>query len=279
MTPDQAKEILSAARPGAAGDACPPGTQAARDLAAADPALRDWAEDQSAFDRHFSKALRSVEVPADLKASLLAAAAEARAHDPGDDDLVGIGAAVAPPGRVVRGPWLSTRAGWLAAVATLLIGFSLWVLIYKPDIARPQHFADLRHDLAESAKDGLGPLKLISTNPVEISDYFRSKEGAVVPCDRLPGQLPGLEKIGCKVFDWNQHQVSLVCVRKGGGDAESPGSEVVHIFAIDCTALVDPPESVSELDVDGMKTAAWCQDGVVYIIIGNAPGVEVNDVL
>ena len=70
---DQAKLLLSAYRPGGA-DATDPAFAEALAQAGRDPQLRAWLEESQRFDEAIAGKLRSVEVPANLRATILAGA-------------------------------------------------------------------------------------------------------------------------------------------------------------------------------------------------------------
>ena len=74
---DEARLIFSAYRP-KGQDADDPTFAAALEAAKHDPALTQWLAEQQAFDHAMAGHLRAVEIPADLRARILAGAALSR---------------------------------------------------------------------------------------------------------------------------------------------------------------------------------------------------------
>ena len=74
---DEARLLFSAYRPGGK-DADDPTFAAALEAAKSDPALAQWLAEQQAFDEAVAGHLRTVEIPADLRARILAGAALSR---------------------------------------------------------------------------------------------------------------------------------------------------------------------------------------------------------
>ena len=74
---DEARLLFSAYRPGGK-DADDPTFAAALEAAKNDPALAQWLAEQQAFDHAVAGHLRAVEIPADLRARILAGAAVSR---------------------------------------------------------------------------------------------------------------------------------------------------------------------------------------------------------
>ena len=74
---DEARLLFSGYRPGGK-DADDPLFAAAIEAAKNDPALAQWLAEQQAFDETVAGHLRAVEIPADLRARILAGAAASR---------------------------------------------------------------------------------------------------------------------------------------------------------------------------------------------------------
>src|SRR4030095_5212603 len=106
---EQARLLLSAYRPGGS-DAKDPAFAEALALAQRDPQLRAWLEDSQHFDRAISERLRSLDVPPDLRATILAG------------------------GRLSRPPrWWQSRRLWAIAAMFALAATATWFWWPRPE--------------------------------------------------------------------------------------------------------------------------------------------------
>ncbi|MDP1579760.1 MAG: hypothetical protein Q8M02_05745 [Candidatus Didemnitutus sp.] len=179
-----AQQLLRIFRP-TGGDAHDPCFAQALNLARHDAQLREWLNNQRRTDRAISQALRSIPVPPDLRATILAGA---RAGHP------------------TRAIWWR-RAAWPVA-AGLILGLSLsvaWSTLRRPSGPAPVSLAEAAHQLSQHQLS----LGLMSGDVARIRSWLAARS-APMP-DNLPSRLAGLMLLGCQEWDTPQGKVSLLC--------------------------------------------------------------------
>src|SRR5687767_3141877 len=122
MTNQEAKFILQAYRHNGA-DATDPQFAAALEQARRDPELAKWFEEERVFDGVISAKVKTVPVPRDLKANILASR------------------------KVIEPASFSPRRTWMAAAAVFFVLLGISALMFWK-AADPQ-FATFRNDMAE----------------------------------------------------------------------------------------------------------------------------------
>ena len=237
---DEARLLFSAYRPGGQ-DADDPTFAAAIEAAKNDPALAQWLAEQQAFDQAVAGHLRAVDVPADLRAKILAAAALSR-----------------PRSRRGAQRWWA-----LAAALALLAGLAaFWV--EKAD------------GLADWQRDGLAVLANIEADRATLDFENRDaavltawlRERAVPQPAALPARLAGLPTFGCKSIAWDGHKISLICFDLGDGVN-------VHLFTTDRAGLAHlPPDGPPRLTRKGVWTVALWNDGDKTFMLATDKGAE-----
>ena len=235
---DEARLLFSAYRPGGK-DADDPIFAAAIEAAKNDPALAQWLAEQQAFDQAVAGHLRAVEIPADLRAKILAGAAASRR----------------------RAWWAGPRVWALAAALALFAGIAvLW-----PGEA---------DGLADWQKHGLAvlgeivaarePFDLQHRDAAALSAWLR--ERAVPQAVALPAPLDGKPTLGCKTIAWDGHKMSLVCFDLGGG-------VIVHLFTTDRAGLAHvPPDGPAHFARDGAWTVAMWNEGGKTLMLATDKG-------
>jgi hypothetical protein len=230
-----AKRTLLAYRPDSV-DRDDPEVAEALDLAQRDPALQAWLERHEAFQNTVRSELRSLPVPADLKARILS-------RSPA-------------PNKVVRLDW--HRPAWLLAAACVTLALvlsALWIQRPRED----ETFAGFRSrmvgfSLREYRMD------ILTSNPGQVRDYLR-QHGA--PADYV--LTPGLQTtpvMGGARLSWQGHPVSMVCFSL----AEK---QILYMFVVDETAVrggKSPGGSPVLQSTKGLMTASWSQAGKIYLI-------------
>lgn len=245
MNRDEAKFILRACPPG--GEPTDdPQLREALEMMERDPVLAGWFAQEQALDSRLSGKLRTFPVPPNLKGQLLAARK------------------VMPP----RAWW--QRREWMAAAACVLLVAALAVLLLRS--AGKAQFAEFRGYVADTTAD-LDHLDVASHDLTELRQWLQNR-GA--PSDFvLPASLSGRPSIGCRIFEWQGRQVSLVCFRMGEGHE-------VHLFVIDGARLRNAPAGTipqfARMD-HGISTAAWSNDRSVYVLATNAGEEELKRLL
>jgi hypothetical protein len=85
------------------------------------------------------------------------------------------------------------------------------------------------------------------------------------PTGGLPPGMSALTAVGCQKFVVQGHNVSLICFVLAGG-------RLVHLFAVDQTALSDPPGLTAPefKQVQGWSTASWSDGRMSYLLATQA---------
>jgi hypothetical protein len=234
---EDSKLILSAYRP-SGQDVNDPAFSEALANVANDPALAEWFGDQQAFDRAIAQKLAEVPVPAALR------------------DRIRAGASASRPRRWWRIPQL-----WMAAAAFTVLA------VVASLMSRPQG----RTELAAWQKHALSVLDQLEHGETGF-DQRGSESGQLVAWLRersapaptaIPAKLSTHGTYGCKTWQWDGHQISLMCFNAGkkGG---------VHLFTTDRGALASaPPEGKPAFARHGpWFVASWSKDQNAYMLAG-----------
>ena len=198
---------------------------------AQDAALANHLAARTEFDEKVSTAL-SMSVPADLRASILQAAAPRT-------------------GRVVR--WLVPAL--LSAAACVVIG---WALLWPVRDDMPEWQAV---SLAEIARVEYG-LALVDHHSEDLSVIKTSlaEDQSPVP-QRLPDGLKSLPVLACKCIQVNGRRASMICFNLEDG-AEA------HLIVMDNTGMVElPPEQVPQfLQSKNWSMASWSDGSQSFLL-------------
>ena len=230
-----------------------PEFSSALDAAAGDPDLGRWLSEQQAFDVFFRKKLSGTAAPDGLLDRLTMNPVEAKFESSGNRGA-----------RFLSFPLLKRMA---AAAALLLIGIIVAGLVNPPATASVE---DFRGAMAARAVQG-------DVTPADKSPQLRALlqrlDSQNAPVYRkFPECLEDREGVGCKVFEWGKHTVSLICFKKATG-------EVVHLFMIKREAIDGAnPDTVFEVATrHGLETRGWADSDNVYVLVAGAKGVTVSD--
>ncbi len=237
---DEARLIFSAYRPNDQ-DASDPTFAPAIAAAKSDPALAQWLEEQQEFDRTVAGHLRSVVVPADLRAKILAGAQAGRP----------------------RSWWTQSRWWALAAVVLILAGVAaLW--------------SGKTDGLADWQRHGLAVLDSLEADRVQFD--FEHRDAAALTAwlgargvprpAAFPAPLAGRPTYGCKTIAWDGHKMSLICFDLGGGAS-------VHLFTTDRAGLAQvPPDGPARFVREGAWTVALWNEGDQTLMLASDQGEE-----
>ena len=248
MNRAEAKLILEVSRPGdeAAAD---PQMVAALALAQADPELGAWLARERTWDAAIRRELRSVPVPADLKASLLA------------------GAKVVPlpvgESRPSFSAWLTPLVWAMAAAVILFLGLVSY---------RSLNPAGQNHQLADFTRDMIAASPTDSHHvDMENADFSKVKswltEHHALADISLPpaiAQAPAL--MGCRILSWHGQPVSMLCFMMSG-------SHHVDLFVTPAASIADAPALGQPVyaSVNQNATAGWRVGDNVYVLAGPVP--------
>ena len=232
MTTTQAKDILLLYRPGTA-DAEDPQVVAAIALARRDPELARWFEQHCAFQNAMRTKLRQIEVPAHLKAALLAQQ------------------------NIVRPPIWWQRPAWLSAAAAVVLFLGVAAIWLKP--ANPNRFANFQARMVSTAVREYR-MDLV-TNDMRQLRQFIAGRGAPSGYQLTKG-LEKLQLTGGGCLQWRSHPVAMVCFNRGD-------DQMLFLFVMKRSALKDPPSETPEVSkVTELQTVSWTQGEYTYVLAG-----------
>lgn len=287
MDKEKAKFVLQSFRPDGA-DAQDPEFAAALALAAEDRGLGDWLARERAQDAGFAAALSEVEIPEDLRESILGVLSGSVESEwtAMDEEFVGALAGVrAPEGlrdqilaamEVERGGAKAApkrTMGWLqyASVAAAVV-LGAWLAFQVPgsDPSSDGRLAALTPVAME--REAVSQLKqsfqLERENPNHAELFaFLAANDLPVPKELPPG-LRGAPAVGCRVMHLDGHKASLVCFKM-------KESGTVHLVVVDLAevtgdfgALDEAKKKCSRCPKSGWSSARWADNENAFMLLG-----------
>ncbi len=236
MTSAEAKQILLLHRPGADYSSDPQLVEALG-LTKSDPELQRWFADHCAFQKAMREKFRQIEVPANLKASLLARAEAER--------------------KIIRPAIWWQHPAWLtaAAAAVLIVGFVVW----RSQPSVPDRFANYEARMVSGA---LREYQMsIRTNNLQAVRQKLAAEGAPANYS-IPAGLQSLTLTGGGTLHWRDNPVAMVCYDRGD-------KEMLFLFVMNRSAVKDPPPETPKTGMVGeLFTASWSQGDNIYFLAG-----------
>jgi hypothetical protein len=251
MKNEEAKQILSAYRPGG-DDAADPAFEEALEQARRDPELAAWFKEERRRDGEWVRFFQSIPVPEEGKQALLGLA------------------------RVETAP--KKRPFWLwsvgvAAGLALCIGVIGLLIPYLPPST----------DLAFDGERSVGVPELLQlAHARQPFDYRGSSvpelrawlvgRGAPAP-EALPEAWGALSPLGCRVFtdEWG-HSISLLCLEKNG--------QIVHLFVAEGRARQALAMAEKEwINHSGWNAYCWSDEDRAYVILSPAPADELDELV
>jgi hypothetical protein len=241
MDSQQAREILSAYRPGRGEETDP---QIAEALAQArrDPELGRWLEQQHEFDAVIAAKLQQVPVPVGLKTRILAEQ------------------------KIIRPQIRWFQPAYLAAAAVVVIAATGALLGMRWYEQRP--FNDYREHMVAFVSRKYR-MNVESKDLEKLRETFAARGW---PSDYVvPRSLQSLPLLGGMIIEWKSHKVSLICWGVEGDDSKS-----AWLFITDPAGLpwVPGPAVPATGRVDGFRTKSWTKDGRLYVMAGPAGTVS-----
>jgi len=231
----EAKFVLNAYRPGGQ-DAKDPRFAEALEQVRRDPVLERWFVDSIAFDTAMTEKLRAIEVPPDLRESILA------------------GVKVSRPLR-----WSRPFIKWAIAAAVILttvVGSVIW---YSGRPVRLAGWQSAALDVISSLVKNESSFDAQSRNTADLLAWLRANHAPAA--QKLPDNLGKLESVGCKTFSWNGIPVSVICFTR-------PDGGLVHLVSANVpTSSARPPKTAPELVRQGeWATATWHEGDTTYML-------------
>ncbi|HZT23762.1 MAG TPA: hypothetical protein VFB55_12725, partial [Verrucomicrobiae bacterium] len=224
MNHEQAKEILSAYRPGT-DDERDSVFAEALELVKCDPELAAWFKDREAFDAAVRHRLEAVRIAPEL--------------------LDEIRAGVSRRYRAVyrRREFLTALAACLVLLLTLV---GVWW--YRQSQRPTTQFVACRRDMVQFLQE-------FPRLDLETENLAQARQWLVDTHHLQDVQFPtGLERfptIGCRTIEWHGQSLALVCFVADG--------EIVHFIVIPRNSIPDGPQTSEPqfARVNGTTTAAW----------------------
>jgi anti-sigma factor RsiW len=203
----------------------------AEKMAAADPELARWWQEDQELDRAIAVALAETPVPSDLRAKLISNTV---------------------PLFVAKRSW--RRPAFLAAAAIVALAalFGLWRGPFKPAPSVADYRAEMVNFLAQEWTLGLKSKDLAQIH------NFLAESGAPSQFE-IPVRLRELEPIGCRKLQFHGQDVALVCFRRQSG-------KEAHLFVIKRGAVRGLPIQPQFAPEDGWMTAAWTTGDHGYLL-------------
>ena len=259
-------QILESYRPGE-GLESDPEVREALHRATADPQLAEIRQASEAFDAAFAAKIRAVQVPSDLKASILEAAraqgsAPHEASPRMEDENTFI-------------KWIHPVFLGAAAAIIILLALSFTYLIQpggnQGEIERLMEENRLMAT-ADQLYRSLNP-SFRSNQPSEVIAHLRN-HGGVLPAG-LAGSLVPEESFACDVIDINGQSVSVLCFK--GPD----GSKSMHLFTFPRSAFPEVEVSPNPRihSSDGSCCATWIEDDHIHVLYSDKGEENLRQVL
>ncbi|WPJ94235.1 hypothetical protein SH580_12400 [Coraliomargarita algicola] len=270
MNREEAKQLLELCRPGNTDDRQDPVLAEAFALLENDPELKDWFDEQQAIDARISESICAVEVPVDLKASILAGMRlhQAHASDTASDVASDASIPFEPSAREdfpqdtsntpqARAWWQSPWAG-IAALFVVMMA-----IMNVPKSSQPTE---------QAAVAGLPPVIQFLSN--EIDSLRRSQfEHRDVQAEKLqtflaskhspspqaiPDCLEKLPTIGCITYEYEGAKFSMICFK---------GGQTYHLITADKATYPDAlPLEPEVFQCSGKAFKIWVDGEQVKIL-------------
>lgn len=243
MTILEARAILSLYRP-QSEDEDDPFFAEALHLARQDKELAKWFADEISFDEIIAGKLAEQEVPARLRATLLASV-EARPR--------------------FQWNWFSAL-GLAAATAAVTLLVSLG---FHQPAGKESHLVDNYRTEMVGFVD-LPPTLAVETNDLQKVSHWLAENTGTTPINFPSGarQLPAL---GCRALTYHGYQVGLTCFQRKNG-------QLVHLLVVNRAAFgqAELPAERQFAKVGEWATATWSEGDKVYLLAtkGDRPQLE-----
>ena len=246
MNREEAQSVLRAYRP-SGEDAADPQFQEALALVRSDAELARWFADEQTLDAAIAEKIHDFPPPPHLTSQLLLAR------------------------KVIRPrPWWHKPA-WAAAAASvaLLIAAITFLLLLQRNSER--QLASFRNTMIEAHLDKSNHLAVTGLDTKELKQWLIQHRGD--PAFVLPAGLGEKGFKGCKVLDWQGHEVTLLCLKFGANHVDI---FVINEADLPRTFLRTAPAFASGR---GMTTATWRREGKIYFLAGDVPESDLKRLL
>ncbi len=242
MNRDEVKQILLAYRPGTA-DADDPEIAEALALARTDPDLEQWLEEHCARQNALREKIRQIPIYPALKEQIISEQAAKERAASRREKIVGV-----------------------AAVAVILISLLVVGVVFMPHSTKerpiPNTLASYQNQMINAA---LNPYYMQTlTNSADVQSFLAKNQA---PSDyALPAGLQKMAVTGCAIESWQNSRAAMICFRTGKPLAPGRQSDL-WLFVINSSVIPDAPATTPQyVTVNGVMTAAWTQNGKLYLL-------------
>ena len=269
MTRDEAKERLQLCRPGNEGDRHAPELAEAVAMLEYDAELRQWFEDQQAFDARIAEALAEIVPPADLKERILRESRPPTAR-PMKDAAPSTGHN-APGSAHPSAQSSSHPSRWRKAWPILAVAAAVALALFA---ARPWQQPNRENPSSAPAPAvaGVPPIvgflaeqiEALPQTGLEKKDHrlgelnaFLTRNQAPTPAS-MPTAMHGAPPIGCVTFNYNGAKLSIICFRN---------ATVYHLATVR-KKDIDQASSLphGEYQVGSLAFRLWEEGDLIHIL-------------
>jgi anti-sigma factor RsiW len=257
MNREEAKVILQVCRPGGQ-DAGDPQFAEALALLKNDAELAEWFVDQQKIDAFARRKLKSVAVPPDLKAKILAD------ENPQRQKIVEL------PTPAWWQNLFRPPVSWTTA-AIVVIFLSLTIFWKWPE--NTAHFANYSAQMVSAAVNDTHHVDIENSDMKQVVAWIGEHHGENKFV--LPAALNGEKGLaGCRVLDWHGRKVSMLCYGLSGAGH-------VDLFVVEAKVFSDaPPVDQPQFSSSSeMPTASWSHDGMAYLMVGHNANADLRKLL
>ncbi len=267
MTHEEAKNILSLCRPGNDDDRNDPLIAEALDLMETDLELSAWFEAEQAADAAICDEFDKIEVPNDLKASILAGMRAHEANKASNPLIVESDEADSEENIIEftgqkKKSWINPWMG-IAAVFAVLFGASVYIQ------QAGQQSSEVQLASAEANIPEVINFLASEIDGFKIWDFdkrdnkFGSLKAHLVSAGNpAPNSVPqfaeSLPTLGCVAFDYKGGKLSMICFKDG---------EVYHLITADKSIIGNElPIEPQTFEIRDQAFKSWQDDEQVYIL-------------
>jgi hypothetical protein len=230
MTREEAKEILTAYRPGNQDQLGSYFADALQEIER-DPELALWFAGEREFDRTVATHLNSVAPPFGLKTRILANTAPRLAR---------------------KSRWVTT----FAAAAAVLFLLAQVIGVWRSSSQHSRSVSDYEQEMMAFVKLA-PPLEMESLEIGPIKEWIAERKA---PLAEIPPGIAAVETMGCRILSFRGYPVTLICF--------CHGQTVAHLLIVDRDALPElkpgnPPVLASQ---EEWTTATWADQHYACMI-------------
>ncbi|HXI69280.1 MAG TPA: hypothetical protein VNN22_02870 [Verrucomicrobiae bacterium] len=232
----EAKLVLQAYRPDGK-DASDPFFREALEQAERDPELKRWFAKEMALDANvLSRLQTALPLPHNLKVNLLALQKLERPI-----------------------PWWLSLVRLTTATAVVTLGIFVGFMLFR---SQGKSLDSFQQAMTHFSLQHQGHVTYEPRDLSKIEGWLQGN-GVATNFD-LPPELQAIGAQGCRVIDWNQQKVTMICFVSKNRDQH------LDLFIMDNTERFFPHENESPHFAirNGLVTASWARNGKLYLLAG-----------